>query len=383
MEGLVGDRGDCELESWKQGASTMLAQLPPELLLHTVSFLTRTAVVDPRLAGLISREPALVPDLHSINALSRTNTVFHHILDQNLYALCASVPAMGRLALLFAVEHQLESTFDKLVAAGSDLDFGPFSLLHLAASRGFRAMAIKLLRAYGEGMAARAHARDRVQFTALDYAARAGHMDIVQLLAPIIMPSVSIIPSISYEPQEKYLSTALMGSAYNGHLEISKYLLSRGADVNVLDERFYVGTPLFLAVGSENLELVQLLLASGADPNRSGNTGVVPLFRAATFRSIDIAQALLAAGAKVDAQDNESQNVLFYIDENIDMLRFFLECGADPNHRDNFGRTPLRHWLNWYTKVSKLSVELLLQFGAATTEETDNEGLNLFKTVDD
>ncbi|KAJ7361107.1 hypothetical protein DFH08DRAFT_951720 [Mycena albidolilacea] len=93
-----------------------LVVLPPELILHIVSFLSRSTVIDSdrRLLGFHSREPKLVPDLASINAFSQTNTSFRRILDQNLYRLCTSVEELGKLALLFAVEHELESTFDKL-----------------------------------------------------------------------------------------------------------------------------------------------------------------------------------------------------------------------------------------------------------------------------
>ncbi|KAJ7242567.1 ankyrin repeat-containing domain protein [Mycena haematopus] len=349
----------------------MLAQLPPELILLIVSFLTRVDPLNSRLT-VVSPEPALVPDLPSVNALSRANTVFHHTLDQVLYGLCASVPTRGKLALQFAVEHQLERTFDKLVAAGIGVGFAS-GLLHIAAIQGLRAMVIKLLGMYGEEMAARVvHARDNFHSTVLDYAARARHMDIVQLLAPIPMPSsdVAITPQVSdgIETRERYLSTALLESAEIGHLEISKYLILEGADVNFLGHHF-LGTPLCYAIGSKNLELIQLLLASGADPNRCHNNGTLPLFRAATVRSVDIAQALLAADANLHTRDDKSRNVLFYCIHDIEILRFFLECGADPNHRDRAGVTPLRHMLNRpSTELRKPFVELLLQFGAVTTD---------------
>ncbi|KAJ7242550.1 ankyrin repeat-containing domain protein [Mycena haematopus] len=404
----------------------MLAQLPPELILHIVSFLTRKALVGPWSFGVyVAPQPALVPDLLSINALSRTNTVLHHTLDQILYELCASTPIKGKLALLFAATHQLEGTFDKLVAAGIDVVFAT-SLLQVVAGEGHRDMVVKLLGMCGEEMAARVHARDDANLTALDYAAGCGHLDIVQLLAPISLPSsdVSInssgetrerymsitllkmaldsgadsgvimmdiaqliaphpislsgasITSPTIETRERYLSIALRESAKYRHFEISQHLISKGADVNFLDNRFHFSTPLFYAVGSQSLELVQLLLASGADPNRSGNTGIVPLFHAATFRSVDIAQALLAAGANLDAQDNRSRNVLFCDIEDIEMFRFLLECGADPNYRDRFGHTPLHHISYRPTELRKPFVELLLQFGAVMTKETDDENPN-------
>jgi hypothetical protein len=100
----------------------VLAQLPPELILHTVSFLTRLKILDAdnRLPENMhysrtrhGKPKLLIPDLPSINALSQTNTTLHYTLNQTLYELCASVESLGKLALLFAVEHQLESTVDR------------------------------------------------------------------------------------------------------------------------------------------------------------------------------------------------------------------------------------------------------------------------------
>ncbi|KAF8204370.1 hypothetical protein K438DRAFT_558275 [Mycena galopus ATCC 62051] len=100
-----------------------LTELPPELILHIASFLTREIILDPKNRlhrrntrhGHV-RKPKLLPDLPSINGLSQTNIAFHWTLDQTLYSLCASVEHLGVLALLFAVEHGMEHAFDKLVA---------------------------------------------------------------------------------------------------------------------------------------------------------------------------------------------------------------------------------------------------------------------------
>jgi ankyrin repeat protein len=170
---------------------TVLAELPTELILHIVSFLTRERILD---LGRRPPEPKLVSDLPSINALSRTNTILYPTLNQALYKLCASVPTLGLLAILFCVEYELESALDKLVTAGIsvntevEINCVRFSLLHIAANRGLRVTVVKLLEMYGEEMAARVHAR-RGRRTALDYAAHRGDMDIVRILAPISMPS--------------------------------------------------------------------------------------------------------------------------------------------------------------------------------------------------
>ncbi|KAF8204358.1 ankyrin repeat-containing domain protein [Mycena galopus ATCC 62051] len=165
------------------------------------------------------------------------------------------------------------------------------------------------------------------------------------------------MPSLVTEVEtQKYLGRALLETARAGHLEISKYLISEGADVNLQDEEY--GTPLYYA--AMHLDLVQFLLASGADPNIH-NEPFVPLFNAS---NIDVAEVLLLSGANLHAEDDERRNVLSHVTD-IEMLRFFLERGVDPNHEDGLGGTPLheacRHGTAW--------VELLLQFGVTMVEK--------------
>ncbi|KAF8204144.1 ankyrin repeat-containing domain protein [Mycena galopus ATCC 62051] len=371
----------------------LLGDLPTELILHITSFLTRERFLDEDnyLPDYKSQGPELVPDLHSINSLSKTNTAFHNILDHALYQLCASVKALGQLALLFAVQHRLESAVERLVAAGVSLDtefifeHNFCGLLHIAAGMGLEAMVVKLLEMHGAEMIVTVYARRGFnRWTALDYAARMEHLEIVRLLAPIpntdpiIRDGIPPLPvSIVIQPDKLYLSSALIQSVKKGNLEISQYLVSQGADVNFFDIRLYGGTPLYFAAGTENLQLVSFLLASGADPNLNlnDNTDYIPLFHAACNRHLDIVQALLVGGADMYAKNRNSCNVLAYC-VNAELLRFFLERGVDPNLADRFGDTPLhRACSEEDPEFALASVELLLQFGATTVEKTDGRGL--------
>ncbi|KAF7337756.1 Ankyrin repeat protein [Mycena sanguinolenta] len=351
-----------------------LADLPPELILCTVSFLTRKTIIDleRRLPGN-SREPHLVPDLPSINSLAQINSIFHSTLNQTLYKLCASVETLGKLALLFAVEHELESTLDKLVAAGISLE-GEFlfrdedswngcSILHIAAANGLSHMVCKLSRMYGEVMVAKVHALEGLRMTALDHAALAGHIDVVRLLAPVPVPSSGTRAGVPLRyTHDQYLGLALIESARAGHLEISQYLVSKGADVNCFDAQHLHTTPLYYATLSDNLALVQLLLDSGADPNLGDYSGRVPLFNAT---SVAVAKALLDGGTNIHAKDIHSNDVFAYRIANIKLLRFLLESGVNPNHRSATGQASL-HYACYIddVEIAKASVELLLQFGA-------------------
>ncbi|KAF8204472.1 ankyrin repeat-containing domain protein [Mycena galopus ATCC 62051] len=361
-----------------------LAEFPPELILHVVSFLTREKTIDTenRLPNFsTTRKLELVPDLPSINALSQINVIFHHTVDQTLYDVCANVVPLGKLALLFAVEHELESAVDRLVAAGVSVDaefifeYVQCGLLQIAAARGLRDMVVKLLKMYGNDMAVRVHARNHNDKTALDYAVLGEHMEIVRLLAPIPTPaSEDLSPLVvdGHETQEQYLGHALVELAEAVNLEICQYLILEGADVNFLGRNSYPGTPLWYAAGTRNLALVQLLLASGADPNLRTVYGSLPLFKAS---DINVLRALLVAGADIHATDSSSGSVLAYKSTNIELLRFFLEHGIDPNHEDDDGETPLHYICRDGTaELCEALVELLLQFGATTVEKADLTG---------
>ncbi|KAF8127081.1 ankyrin repeat-containing domain protein [Mycena galopus ATCC 62051] len=356
-----------------------LGDLPPELILHIVSFLpSRNRILDKEnyLAMAPSAKlPQLVPDLPSINALSQTNVQCHYALDQTLYSLCVSVEVLGKLALLFAIEHQLERTFDRLIAVGVTLNTGVNSkqfggwctLLHVAVSSGHTAMVAKVLGVYGKGTRTfgelTPYARTGVHnTTALDYAARLGQMDIVKLLAAIPPPK----PSLS---RAEYLSSAFAEALLAGNNDICKILISEGADINSFSIKFSPGTPLSSAARTGNLPLVQFLLALGADPNvHSNRDTTVPLIAATRGNHVAIVQALVDGGAKMG-------NVLRHC-PTVELLRFFLERGADPNAVYHQGCTALHMaCMIADAKFAKASVELLLQFGATTVEKADRKGL--------
>ncbi|KAJ6481852.1 ankyrin repeat-containing domain protein [Mycena sanguinolenta] len=341
-----------------------LAELPPELVLHIVSFLTREVDI-PRLT-----KPELVPDLPSVNALSHTNSIFYLTLNQTLYALCASVESRGRLALVFAVEHNMGNVFDKLVAAGVSVDGKLrfrgrcWSLLHIAAIMGSNLIVSKLLCMYGPEMV---YARDALHFSALDYAVLEGRMETVRLLVPITVD----VSDERIQAHKRYLGEALVKSGIRRpsgeNIAICEYLLSEGVDVNTRARNS--STSLACATASDSLAMMQVLLAAGADPNLGRIDGVVPLFRAG---NIPAAQALLNAGASIYATDNTGRNALTYRAlDCAEVLRFFLERGVDPNHADDRGRTPLHYACD---AAVVAATELLLQFGATTVEKADADG---------
>ncbi len=87
-----------------------------------------------------------------------------------------------------------------------------------------------------------------------------------------------------------------------------EFLLSKGADVNKLNDNGYA--PLHTAARSRNSDLVTLLLEHKADPNLPDNDGVTPLVHAIMRNHVPSIEALIAAGADVERETRQGYTPL-------------------------------------------------------------------------
>ncbi|MFA5249985.1 MAG: ankyrin repeat domain-containing protein [Parachlamydiales bacterium] len=130
---------------------------------------------------------------------------------------------------------------------------------------------------------------------ALFSAAYSGHNHIIEELLKIDGVNVNSISNGS---------TALHLAVQAGKQETVRFLLERGADVNIpnSDPRSYLfrTTPLYLAVLQGNQTIVELLLKNGADVNIPNSHGDTPLHCAAQKGFLEIVQLLLDHGAKIN-----------------------------------------------------------------------------------
>ncbi|MDE0878014.1 MAG: ankyrin repeat domain-containing protein [Sphingomonas bacterium] len=81
-----------------------------------------------------------------------------------------------------------------------------------------------------------------------------------------------------------------------------QYLLQKGADPNLRDDKG--ATPLTLATMAGREDLVRLLLTYKANPNLGNAGGQTPLILAVTNRDIALSRLLLSNGADPDQTDN-------------------------------------------------------------------------------
>jgi len=154
-------------------------------------------------------------------------------------------------------------------------------------------------------------------------------------------------------------------------------LLKRGANPKAKD--YYGRTPLHEAAQEGHVEIVKLLLEHGANPLIADNGGHIPLDYAkdSTIRSL-LESALRNSYSKVPRmQGNEATRVdngflkmvvkwdieLLVAARNGDLIKVqtALENGANPNAKDNIGRTPLHEAAQeGHVEI----VKLLLEHGA-------------------
>jgi ankyrin repeat protein len=110
--------------------------------------------------------------------------------------------------------------------------------------------------------------------------------------------------------RNRFGASAILAGAASGDLATVQALLHKGADVNDApitqnppDEIFAgLRTPLMWAAFQNDLPMIRFLLNHGADPNKGTFFGT-PLSQAAWHDHVEAAQLLLDNGARVDARD--------------------------------------------------------------------------------
>jgi len=206
------------------------------------------------------------------------------------------------------------------------------------------------------------NAEDDDEKTPLQYAAEAGHKDIVELLiargadvnakvtdgAPLHYAAhfghkdiAELLIARGADVNAKmYHGTPLHCAAQRGHKDIVEFLIVNGADVNA---KVTDGTPLHYAAQRGHKDIAELLIARGADVNARSKSGYTPLLVAAGSGHKDIAEFLIARGADVNAIDNDGGTLLHLAARNYgrNAAKFLIVNGADVNAKNKRGRTPL------------------------------------------
>ena len=136
-------------------------------------------------------------------------------------------------------------------------------------------------------------------------------------------------------------TTFLVEAAKGGHLEIVKYLLEKGGNINDKDDK--CRTALIYASMSVDLETVKYLIEKGADVNAKDNNGSTALMDASSGGCLEIIKYLIENGADINDKDNDGSTALIYASRkgHLETVEYLLEKGADVNIKNNNGETAL------------------------------------------
>lgn len=206
---------------------------------------------------------------------------------------------------------------------------------------------------------------DRDGWTPLRSASWGGHTDVVKLLIES--------GACAIDRADKEGRTALRAAAWSGNEDIVKILIEAGANVNSIDKQGR--TSLIAASYMGHYDIVEILLESGADVNHTDLDGRNALCVAALCGSSGyskVISTLLEYGANTDQTDNEGMSPLLVssFEGNSEICELLLENGADPDMADHMGRTPL-----WAACTSgHANVVKLLLFWGCGIDCMDSEG---------
>ncbi len=166
----------------------------------------------------------------------------------------------------------------------------------------------------------------------------------------------------------------MIAASRYGSAEVVKFLLAKGAEVNVADKTFGppsvpigagASTALFEAAKIDEPATVRWLLEQGADVNAKDRAETTPLAAAVLFGNVENVKLLLAKGADVNTATKAGYTPLMYgaIRGNLEVLRLLLGKNASVNAKDLSGSTALM-WAAYSEYGDPKPVALLLKAGA-------------------
>jgi hypothetical protein len=148
----------------------------------------------------------------------------------------------------------------------------------------------------------------------------------------------------TFHPQE-WLNGELSRAAMRGDLDYVKDLLSQGAKPDSSDSQGM--SALAIASQEGHIEVVKFLLYHGADVNAHGKgKGVdrTALMAAASYgRHVEIVRLLVERGAEVNARGELGWTALIWAARGgeIESVKYLLDKGADPHINALDGKTPV------------------------------------------
>ncbi|XP_071572809.1 uncharacterized protein [Temnothorax nylanderi] len=318
--------------------------------------------------------------------------------------------------LCFAAQGGYQEIVEILIARGANFNFKSYenlTPLHIAATHGHGNVVKVLL-----NKEANINVKNHVNMTPLELAVAHGHLEVVKMLLLQDYEKIDInakgngdwtilhyalvqknnLEMVKYLVDNKgsnvnaidaFGSKPIHIAAKEGCKDTVEFFLSKELSrINELDAANK--TLLHYAAENDQLEVAKYLIAQGADVNAEDVNGLTPMHIAANFGYKDFIKVLLKNGAVYNAVDNSDEKPLEYSNDNdiINLLTLtgklfeavkrndsskvenYIKAGAVVNARDADGFTPL----HYAAKFRCLEiVKLLLSNGAVYNAVSDGK----------
>ncbi|PAA67374.1 hypothetical protein BOX15_Mlig034082g1 [Macrostomum lignano] len=164
--------------------------------------------------------------------------------------------------------------------------------------------------------------------TCLINSSRYGHLDFVRYLVEECEAELELTGSVSFDGEVIEGASPLWCAAAAGQLEVVKFLIAKGANVN--KTTCTNSTPLRAACFDGHLNIVQLLVDSKADIEIANRHGHTCLMISCYKGHYDIVRYLLDVGADHQRQSTKGNTALHDAAEsgNLRILKLLLDRGA-------------------------------------------------------
>lgn len=173
-----------------------------------------------------------------------------------------------------------------------------------------------------------------------------------------------------------YYDIPLIKASEVGNIDIVKFLVEHGAEVNIKDP--WDTTPIYAACRERNLEVVKYLIEEGANINKKINSGWTPLHTAVYNGDFQIVKLLLEKGAYTDVYSGGPIIHLSIKSTHTEILRLLLDYNANVNVI-NESDVPLLHYA--VERGGEDIIKMLILAGADINREDDN-GLKASEVTD-
>ncbi len=261
-----------------------------------------------------------------------------------------------------------------LMSYGADVNactISDQSPLYVAAMHGFD----KAVELFLRNDAANRYKMNAAGLTPLTVAAFHGELGVIKLL----------LGDLTLDESTRYLNdytkgqnvTAAYAAAQNGHLEVLKYVVKRGANIrqvrdngntvlhaatikNRVEVLEYLlpefaalidvlnidgASALYMAAETGNLASLEILVKYGASVNVKNKHGFSPLHIAAQNGHFDVVKALIKLGiGNINQIDSDGRTALWWAAKSEkaspDIIKMLIVAGADPTIADKEGVTP-------------------------------------------